>query len=391
MAASFRYYPTGVRPTVFAFLALILVTLTAAGCQRADAEGDNAYHQGIAAYNNHDDAEAARLFSLAAERGNTKANTLLGIMYLAGEGVSQDRATGVQRLKLSAVRGDADGQFWYAMATIVHDDYNDVEFEHLLIDALPYLKMAADQGHAQARVMLGEMYFSMCQPPSLQSELDKETLAQLIDAGLPKNDADAITLFTLAAEQGEASGLLSLGSKYRYGNCLPKDAAEAVRWYRLAADQGDAAGQESLGQMYYFGEGVPENDAEAARWYKLAADQGNPKGQFALARRYRFGEGVPKNGAEAVRWYTRAADQAHIGAQTDLAYMYRYGWGVPQNFVEAYKWYNILGANSYGDLARRDREELGRNMTHDQIAEAQRLSSEWKPTPEKRALLPYLH
>ncbi len=37
------------------------------------------------------DAEAARWYRLAAEQGNAKAQYNLGIMYVNGEGVPQDR------------------------------------------------------------------------------------------------------------------------------------------------------------------------------------------------------------------------------------------------------------------------------------------------------------
>jgi hypothetical protein len=66
-----------------------------------------------------------------------------------------------------------------------------------------------------------------------------------------------------------------LGDKLRLGEGVPKNAAEAVKWYRLAAAQGLASAQYNLGLMYADGEGVPKNDAEAYFWWNLAAAQGN--------------------------------------------------------------------------------------------------------------------
>ena len=40
------------------------------------------------------------------------------------------------------------------------------------------------------------------------------------------------------------------------GNGVPKDDAEAVRWYRLAAEQGNAEAQFELGYMYDQGDGL---------------------------------------------------------------------------------------------------------------------------------------
>jgi TPR repeat protein len=58
------------------------------------------------------------------------------------------------------------------------------------------------------------------------------------------------------------------------------------------------------------------------------------------------------------------------------------GWrpteGVPEDYVQAYKWWNLSAAQ--GDAtAIENKEKLRKLMTPAQIAEAQRLSSEWKP------------
>jgi uncharacterized membrane protein required for colicin V production len=66
---------------------------------------------------------------------------------------------------------------------------------------------------------------------------------------------------------------------------LAKDDREAVRLYKLAADQGEATGQANLGDMYRDGRGgLAKDDREAARLYKLAADQGDEYAQAALKR-----------------------------------------------------------------------------------------------------------
>jgi TPR repeat protein len=59
------------------------------------------------------------------------------------------------------------------------------------------------------------------------------------------------------------------------GKGVPKDYAEAVKWYRLAAAQGNANAQLNLGVMYANGHGVPEDYVQAYAWMNLAAAQGN--------------------------------------------------------------------------------------------------------------------
>jgi hypothetical protein len=61
----------------------------------------------------------------------------------------------------------------------------------------------------------------------------------------------------------------------RDGKGGPKDAAEAIRWFRLAADQGVALAQFNLGLMYANGLG-PRDYVQADMWLSLAEAQGTP-------------------------------------------------------------------------------------------------------------------
>jgi len=60
--------------------------------------------------------------------------------------------------------------------------------------------------------------------------------------------------------------------------------AEAVSWYREAAEQGNAAGQYNLGRMYAAGKGVPQSAAEANAWFEKAAKQGHLQAKAQLKR-----------------------------------------------------------------------------------------------------------
>ena len=60
--------------------------------------------------------------------------------------------------------------------------------------------------------------------------------------GVPEDDAEAVRWLRLAADQGHADAQHNLGWMYANGEGVPEDDAEAARWYRLAADQGHADG-----------------------------------------------------------------------------------------------------------------------------------------------------
>ena len=121
-----------------------------------------------------------------------------------------------------------------------------------------------------------------------------------------------------------------------------KDDVEAVKWYRKSAEQGNDIGQALLGDSYFLGRGVAKDDVEAAKWRRKSAEQGNAIAQYALGFHYAKGEGLPKDDIEAYKWFNLASAKGLIGAT-------------------------------------KGREILERFMTGEQIAEAQKLSREWKP------------
>ena len=96
---------------------------------------------------------------------------------------------------------------------------------------------------------------------------------------------------------------------------------------------------------------------------------------------YYVGDGVPQIFEEAAKWYEKAAKQGEPNAQLSLGAMYYEGRGVPQNYIKAHMWLNLATAGGAKN-ARRDRDKLAARMTPAQIAEAQRLASEWKPKKE---------
>ena len=140
-----------------------------------------------------------------------------------------------------------------------------------------------------------------------------------------------------------------------------------------------AQAQFYLGLMYREGKGVKQDYAVAVTWYRLAADQGYAAAQRSLGLMYLGGLGVPRNLVEAVKWFRLAADQADANAQWALAHAYMEGWSVPQDYVIAHLWLNLSAAQGF-QSAVRDRDSIAPLMTASQIAEAQKLASEWKPT-----------
>ena len=90
-----------------------------------------------------------------------------------------------------------------------------------------------------------------------------------------------------------------------------QDQAEAVQLYRLAAEQGIAGAQCRLGVAYAEGRGVPQDDTESVRWFRRAAAQGEAEAQGGLGLAYGAGRGVPQDFVASHMWMTLAAATTH--------------------------------------------------------------------------------
>lgn len=143
------------------------------------------------------------------------------------------------------------------------------------------------------------------------------------------------------AEKGDPDALSFLGYIYSHGEGVPQDYGQAVNWYRKAAEQGSAVAQTTLGTAYVLGNGVRQDDTQAANWFRKAAEQGDAIGQSKLGASYGSGRGVP------------------------------------QDSVLAYAWQNLAAAQGEED-AKSLRDLSADDLSPIQLAEAQRLSSNWQ-------------
>ncbi len=153
------------------FLTLVLLLATPVPALAGFDEGLDAYHRG-------DYATALREWRPLAKQGDAKAQSNLGVMYVNGEGVSQD---------------DREAVKWY--------------------------RRAAKQGNTKAQFNLGFMYNN--------------------GKGVPRDDREAVKWYRRAAEQGYANAQHNLGFMYTEGRGVPQDYVQAHLWFNLAAAQGN--------------------------------------------------------------------------------------------------------------------------------------------------------
>ena len=119
---------------------------------------------------------------------------------------------------------------------------------------------------------------------------------------------------------------------------------------------------------------------------RLPADRGDSRAQAILCFLHTHGRGAPQSFPEAANWCRRSAEQGNAQGQYMLGLLYNNGHGVPENFVQAYKWLNLAAAHASGpkrDFSYRIRDSVATKMSPAQVAKAQMLAIEWRPTPER--------
>jgi len=119
-------------------------------------------------------------------------------------------------------------------------------------------------------------------------------------------------------------------------------AEQKIKWEALAL-QGDAPSQRQLGVMYYLGQGMEPDYELAFSWLSKAADQGEDVAQVFLGVMHVEGQGVPQNNVVAHMWFSLSAQQGNKNARIRLDAL------IPQ-------------------------------LTPEEIAEAETLAENWKPS-----------
>lgn len=120
----------------------------------------------------------------------------------------------------------------------------------------------------------------------------------------------------------------------------------------------------------------PDLDVKDVKRYHKEAEQGLADSQHKLGLMYFHGEGVPRDHDEGFKWFRKAAEQGHADAQVALGLRWHVPLATPQLHMEAYMWYNLAAAQGH-EGARRLKDILAKEMTKEQIAEAQKMSREW--------------
>jgi uncharacterized protein len=118
-------------------------------------------------------------------------------------------------------------------------------------------------------------------PVAAQSSLEVD-MRDAAAAYERKDMATAARLWKVWADKGNAEARTLLGAMYWSGEGVPRDHTEAARLYLLAANQGYARAQNNIGFMLGFEGLPPHDDVEAYKWLTLAIQHYTARNQDRL-------------------------------------------------------------------------------------------------------------
>jgi len=262
-----------------------------------------------------DHIKSLNYYTQAANHCHIEAQNTLGVLYASGHnGVPQDYNQALLWFTQAAQQGHVDARHTLGAMYI-----KGLGTRHNPRQLWEWLSEIAQQDDdAQAQYLLGVL---------CEGRHD-----------LPQDEAQAVKWYTHAAQQGHVEARFILGTRYIRGQSTAHPPTQIWEWLCDIAQQGHSGAQYLLGVLYENGGDLPKNDALAMEWYAQAAQQGLANAQFCLGMMYYSGRGTQQDLAEAVQWCIHAALQGHADAQFELAKMYFKGTGVPQDITIASKW-----------------------------------------------------
>lgn len=243
------------------------------------------------------DAVAYYWQSHAANLGDIGAAAMLGSWLWNMQSDEEDRLQAIKWLKFAADHGDVETRVKLAG---IYMTQGQLELgEH-------YYALAAEQNNREARRILevirmgAKIVYELEPYATLGYDPDaKKKMAWIYGFGLygTSDRARALELFMEAAKLGDAEAMYILGECFdsgRFGASIDQKAA--VYWMKESAGKGDAMALLWMGMAYDLGKYMDRDDAKAFEMYTRAAEYPwCTNGIFRLGRCYYYGIGTEIN------------------------------------------------------------------------------------------------
>lgn len=304
--------------------------------------------------------EALEIYQEAERKGITKAANCLGLMYLKGEGVSQDYEKAYYHFNIAKnstdTEGKAEGFYW-----IGHMHFNNLvgstSLEENMRQAVANLEKAASMEQSQAMCDLGIIYehglngivdFDKARlyydravklnNPMAMDNYGVFLLREDVSFNNPENNKKlAFDLFNAARDLGYKKSHTNLGIMFLKGIHVSKDLVNAKELFKKAAS-GDQPDIEAKYYLAYFklkeasmsqDESKFEEVADELR-YILAINKKHSDAHYYLGFLYENGLGTDKDLRSALKHFQKAmeSDPNNSKAKYKVANYYMTGEGL---------------------------------------------------------------
>lgn len=217
---------------------------------------------------------------------------LAAVQILLAKGAPQDKRAAIDTLSTLASMGNLEARTTLGICYLKGTCANQDNFAAAL-----NLKMAADDGYAEAQLELAGMYIR--------------------GQGVAVNFPEAIVLLDKAVAQNYP-GAKEARNELPGQAVIKGDYKTAMREFRPRADNGEARPQWWVGYMYEGGLGVEQSYDKAIEWY-IKSSLGNDRAaSYSLGELYSGGNGIPADYDKAEKYFTIASKQGHSEANEKL-------------------------------------------------------------------------
>jgi hypothetical protein len=330
----------------------------------------------------------------AADAGDVRAMTGMGLLYRTGVGTAVNASESKRWLELAAQAGEAD-----ALAHLgdFHQEAFATPRDPVAAQAL--YEQAAAAGSAYGRFRLSEVLRApdprranilLRQAAEQTERLAQWRLGQLLlsgSGGISPNRQEGLSWIEQAARGNLAIAQLELAQALLAPNQLGRNPEAAFQWAQRAAQQGLAPAAYLTGRLLERGEGTGADPVQAGQWYQRAAQGGVLTAWAALANLVASGKLGTQDFERAATLAQQGAQAGDPSAQVLLAQWYEQGRGVVRSATMAHAWTNVaLGIMASlnvqtGTLlgtAQQARERIGAQLDAGQLAQAQALARDWR-------------
>lgn len=191
--------------------------------------------------------------SIAGPAPLARAQTLLGECYAIGSGIEANQNEAASLYKLAAAQNDATALYHVSQISGLSDS-----------EVLSNLRASADLGYNLAQYKLGVAFKK----------------AQL---GLAASPVEAMKLFVLSGDQGNAHAAYKAGFGFSNGIGVPGNHHTAVKYFTIAHLCGHAKASHALGRNYETGCGCIQDWDFALGLYRIAVGAGVEGARESLA------------------------------------------------------------------------------------------------------------